>query len=41
MRIIAIILVFTLASCASVQKRTDRGSGAGFDTYDTGQFDDS
>ena len=39
MRIIAIAMIFTLAACASVEKRTDRNSGVGFNTYDTGALD--
>jgi len=40
MRIVALVLIFTLASCTSVATRTDRNSGVGFNTYDTGAFDD-
>jgi len=35
MRIIAVILIFTLTACASVQTRTDRNSGVGFSNYDS------
>ncbi len=36
MRIIGIILLLTLASCASVETRTDRNSGVGFDSFSEG-----
>ncbi len=36
MRIIAIALIFSLTACASVETRTERSSGVGFNTYDAG-----
>jgi hypothetical protein len=33
MRILAITLILSLAACASVDKRTDRNDGVGFDNY--------
>jgi uncharacterized protein YceK len=40
MRIVAVVLIFTLAGCVSVQERTARTSGVGFGTYDSGALDD-
>ncbi len=36
MRFIAIALIFSLTACASVQTRTERNSGVGFNNYDIG-----
>jgi len=36
MRTFVILMILTLASCASVETRTDRNSGVGFGTYDPG-----
>ena len=39
MRIIAIIMIFTLTACASVKDRTARVSGVGFSNTDSRTFD--
>lgn len=33
MRILTVTLILSLAACASVEKRTDRNDGVGFDNY--------
>jgi hypothetical protein len=39
MRIIAILMIFSLAACATVHDRSARQGGVGFSTYDDGTSD--
>jgi len=40
MRIVAVLMIFTLTACVSVETRTARQSGVGFDISDTRTIDD-